>query len=498
MGTGRLRLTVASLLVLGVVPTLTSAHADNGCASVRQHGAWTSISAPDNPVWPDPSGPGRLFMSMPSTTTHKAGGSLERSTDFGCTWQTVLSTPGPTDVSPAGGNALGLDPIYSIAQLVVPVMTTTPAHQIVYALLEDSTTNQNGEPVVPDVVAVSTDDGAAGSWQLRSPTIAAAATSTAPACSYGSRFVAAPSDPRTLYLLCPSFGTSAFAQAYVWNDTGANLLFDNVSWYVSHDAGSSWTLASRPVDGSSDPGRYGPSSLIGIAVDPTHPEQVWMATWNSYPGPKSFIYFVLMSRSTDGARTFRDVTTLAPPHPEAPNTSAGGFTITKPPGTAAPEFVMWADQSYVVQPGTTSASTHFIGWLVTSADGGHSWRSTTTKSFGAVAADGEFAGVTPFGDAGKLLVVAGGGAMNGLWPSPGSCGTPLSYRTFSYDPKRGRATVLAPPTLGPGTSISALWGLDEAAVPRRPTALTEGVYKSCDPTSTAPATTFLLSYSGGA
>lgn len=482
-----LRLGVAVCLVVGIAVGLTSAGAA-GCSAMHSTGRWTTIDQPfgatsvDNIfLTVDPSGPGRYFAVQAGSGADTLASQLMRSADGGCTWKPVLA------LKASDGQ---------VHQVVAPNTHAISAKQYVYVVLSGRSNGATG-PVLPDSLAVSKDGGA--TWAIRTPGVVDAANKVAPACTQGAvgnqrQLFVAPSAPNTAYLWCQS---ASFAGtlwgSFGYPNTGSRVLDNTSRWFVTHDAGASWSVGASQDD--TVPGSNGSPAVLAAGVDPIDPQQLWVVQRTESATFSKFQHLATISRSTDGGQHFSVVQSIVMPtdgnaeiSPTAPYPA--GLVITRNAGRPA-SLVLWMTLSY-----SANNILYHRGWLLVSRDAGRGWRTWTTPELFATAPKAGAA--SPHEDAGLVGVVTLGSPTRLLilganYITGDACGRAGSWVALSFDLNKLRWSRLERPVLTPARSLSGAMRVQASGSDRR-NALMQAVTTDCN----GAASSALLAYRGSA
>jgi hypothetical protein len=368
---------LTSVLVLMLIPS--AARADRpACSGVRSAGSWTTIQVPDDPV-PATQAERATYTDVALMAvdvgapdvllaTDHARKHVYRSSNGGCSWQTVLDL---------GQSFTGLDAtLISQRPYFVDALwagRTRAGQHLDYAVLVDP----NDEDLMgftfglgsvalkamPMYVAVSSDRGT--HWRLAAPSADVTRIpdpALHPPCS-SVHLVPWQHDPNTVYADCGVNNYGVF-----------NAL------YVSRDAGAHWHEAAR----AGLPRTYGANS--GLAVDPVDARSVWA----SGPVSRGDTTYATAWHSVDGGETWKPQGPVGKKLIDANHACWSVLIETWRPTPTGPTWIdMWAPAG-----------------LYQSTNGGRTWTWLTVPT--GVNEQLDIEGVVPIATARpRLFVIAG-------------------------------------------------------------------------------------------
>lgn len=321
------RSTAAGLLLAAtgfMLPSLTTAHAAAACQyAAGIGGGWTKLATPPFTVGPTSTnryryypfiyGGGALYGLVPGNgqvLLATNGSQIMRSTNRGCTWNAVYTYQGgdlgqdPPQVDQAL-QPTGEDSSAATGELVISAFAFPryQSHQQrLYALIAPSW-NVAGPALVAQLVMgvpatfiTSSDDGQTWSSVTPSPSASAPAIpDCAPPDSLDQavRLAVAPSDPKVLYLAC---GGGAYGDAFIGQ--AANGARSDLRLYESTDGAVSWVQRTTPTTEAQG------VPMQGLAIDPQHPERLWLATNESTTATATGQSWPSAWYSSDSGRTW--------------------------------------------------------------------------------------------------------------------------------------------------------------------------------------------------
>lgn len=342
------RLLVAVAMATGVAVAPGTGFAAGGpCRAIETApGGWSAGPLPPPPSLPSVTTPKLAAMTVvgqdPAVAVATDGIAVYRTTDGGCTWKTTY-TLGPADYDSVGGDASA----YSITNIANGHDQRPAGKQDVYLALSPNSLNAFSLVTLfgfapPELFAVSHDGGQSFAIETPQPTTT---NPLVPEClSAPSTFLAAPTDSKTLYMLC---GAGAGQQI-----VESELAPGAMTMYRSTDSGLSWTLIGLP---------YWTASLNSAwFAAGVHKDELWIG---GYSVIGEHIYLTVW-RSTTGGKTW---TALVPDR----NPVVGGTAfsvvllgIDSAPGAGFGQIVAFS-----------SAGTYV------SADSGKHWRRMRAVTF---------------------------------------------------------------------------------------------------------------------
>lgn len=420
------RTVVAATLLAGLPP----AHAA-GCPATRAQGAWRVSDVPAFAPADDadrarhtaiPNDYPKSAVGQGGLLLHNAGKRVWRSTDHGCSWQTVLDLDNATF---AASGDVEYSPAFRVGALAVapsPAGRALPRDRdLVYAALDSY---QSGWPASPVVIARSTARGAPGTWRFDVVRVPDPVTGQVlPVRASGAVAVyVSPVDPRTAWLLVQNGDTTDDAA----RKDPAGTTYDSLrphALYVTHDAGTTWRLARHYRPGfTGDDG----SRVIAVVPDPIDARVVWSA--------QGFGGRTVVERTGPG-ETATAVLTL-PQHP-----------------VVVLDVVRNGSRRTLVVATQKGGDRNALVTVFRSADSGRSWQewTPTVKGRGTALAS---VYVLPSGDI-ALFVTTTGGDFASVW------GPPTQYRWSAATRRWRNAGVVRLPA-GPG------YVLQDTCVPERP------------------------------
>lgn len=320
----RRSLAAATVLVAtGVTPAAIQAHAASACQYAASIGrGWSQLAIPPFTVGPTSTnkyryypfylGGDAIYGLVPGSgqvLLATNGSQIMRSTNRGCTWSPVYTYQGgdlgqdPPQVDqalqPTGTDSAGATGTTVISAFAFPRYQAK--QQRLYAAVAPS--GNVGPSLaaqfvagVPVTILTSTDDGQA--WSAVTPAPSANAPAI-PGCeapdqlAESLRLSVATSDPRVLYLAC---GGNAYGNAVMTR--AADGASSDLRLYESTDGGASWVQRTTPTTEAEG------VPLQGLAVDPHHPERLWLATNDSTTATASNVAHPTAWYSADSGRTW--------------------------------------------------------------------------------------------------------------------------------------------------------------------------------------------------